>query len=132
MPDNPQQASESTAPQPDFSATDPYLVLGISPAAGKLQIKRAYFALIKQYSPEKDAEKFKIIRGAYEKLKNAEQRAETDALLPKAPPPLPAVASRYASVDGIKLNSADALFALKQEGDLGRVDFKSDFREVDW
>jgi len=130
MPNNPPQAPESTAPQPDFSATDPYLVLGISPAAGKLQIKRAYFALIKQYPPEKDAEKFKIIRGAYEKLKNAARRAETDTLLPKAPPPLSA--ARHVSIGEIKLNRAGALFALKQEGDLGRVDFKSDFREVDW
>jgi len=117
---------------PDFTVTDPYRILGVQPGDAKAEIKRAYFKLIKQYPPEKDAEKFKIIRGAYEKLKSETRRAETDALLPKPPPPLPAAPPRTFNAGVIRLKPADALLALKHIGDLGRSNFSDDFQEINW
>lgn len=51
-----------------------YEVLGISPEASQGEIKKAYFKLVRQYSPEKDPEKFREIRAAYEGLKNMEEK----------------------------------------------------------
>lgn len=45
-----------------------YEILGIARGAGKDEIKRAYFQLVRQFSPEKDPERFQEIRGAYERL----------------------------------------------------------------
>jgi curved DNA-binding protein CbpA len=44
-------------------------------------IKQAYFALIREHSPETDPEGFKRIRAAYESLRAGRERAETDLLL---------------------------------------------------
>ncbi len=51
-----------------------YEVLGVSPEASQSEIKKAYFKLVRQYSPEKDPEKFREIRAAYEGLKNMEEK----------------------------------------------------------
>lgn len=48
--------------------TDYYKVLGVEPGATPQQIKKAYFSLVRTYSPEKDPEKFREIREAYENL----------------------------------------------------------------
>ena len=45
-----------------------YEALGLSPAASKEEIKKAYFRLIRTHSPEKDPEGFTKIRQAYENL----------------------------------------------------------------
>lgn len=45
-----------------------YQVLGLSEGADPKEIKRAYFKLVRQYSPEKDPERFQQIREAYEHL----------------------------------------------------------------
>lgn len=50
-----------------------YEVLGLKQGASQEEIKRAYFSLVRQYSPEKDPEKFREIREAYEHLKDAEE-----------------------------------------------------------
>ena len=42
--------------------------LGLEPGASEKEIKRAYFKLVRQFSPEKDPEKFRQIREAYESL----------------------------------------------------------------
>ncbi|MDF2907866.1 MAG: hypothetical protein K0R34_3187 [Herbinix sp.] len=47
---------------------NPYKVLQLEPGADKQAVKKAYFKLIRQYSPEKAPEKFKEIREAYEYL----------------------------------------------------------------
>jgi curved DNA-binding protein CbpA len=114
--------------QPDFTATDPYRILGLLPAAGQSDIKRTYFALIRQYPPETEADKFKIIRGAYEKLKDTKRRAETDIFRPQSPPPWQPPTRR------LPLNTAfqpaDALTVLRHWGELGRTDFADDFRDI--
>ena len=68
---------------------DPYTVLGIDRQASEAEIKRAYFRLVREYSPENEPEKFQEIRAAYEQLRAPETRAQADLFLLQPPPPLP-------------------------------------------
>ena len=47
-----------------------YKILGLEPGATSQEIKRAYFSLVRKYSPESEPEKFREIREAYEQLQN--------------------------------------------------------------
>ena len=60
---------------------DPYKILGISKESSLNDIKKAYFTLIKEYSPEKNPEAFKKIRQAYDRLRSEKRKEETDFLL---------------------------------------------------
>ncbi len=60
---------------------NPYKTLGVERSATEAEIKQAYFALIRQHSPERDPEGFKRIRAAYEKLRAGGDRAQTDLFL---------------------------------------------------
>jgi len=114
---------------PDFSATDPYRVLGLPVTASQVEIKRAYFALIRQYPPETEAETFKVIRAAYEQLKDAQRRVETDIFRPQPPPswqPQPIDLSLDTA-----FHRADVLLVLRRWGELGRIDFHEDFKEIE-
>lgn len=117
-----------TQRKPDLNASDPYLVLGVPKTAEQAAIKRAYFALIREYPPETHPDTFKIIRGAYEKIKSAARRTETDIFLPKPPPP-------YEPTEDLALEQefqhSDVLVALRSWGELGRRDFSDDFQEID-
>ena len=115
--------------EPDLTASDPYRVLGVASTAGQAEIKRTYFALIRQYSPETAPEEFKIIRAAYEKIKDAARRTETDIFLPQPPPPWQAPED-IAPFD-TEFYPADVLQILRRWGDLGRTDFREDFEEID-
>lgn len=53
-----------------------YEILGISRDADAKEIKRAYFRLVRQYSPETDPVRFQEIREAYEHLTISEQPPE--------------------------------------------------------
>ena len=55
-----------------------YSTLGIDQLATEDEIKRAYFRLIRQHTPEKDPEGFMQIRKAYEQLSDPETREEYD------------------------------------------------------
>lgn len=55
---------------------DYYQVLGLPAGANQNEIKRAYFKLVRQFSPERDPERFQEIREAYEKLKSQEADQE--------------------------------------------------------
>ena len=68
---------------------DPYGVLGLDRQAGEAEIKRAYFQLVRQFSPERAPEKFREIRTAYEQLRDPENRARLGLFLVQPPPPLP-------------------------------------------
>ena len=50
-----------------------YEILGLRPEATQAEIKKAYFSLVRQHSPEKDPEKFREIREAYEHLKEVQE-----------------------------------------------------------
>ena len=47
---------------------DPYELLGIGPAAGMRELRRAYAALIRRFKPEHHPQQFRRIRDAYETL----------------------------------------------------------------
>lgn len=63
-----------------------YEILGIQPDASQIEIKKAYFKMIRQYSPESDPERFQKIREAYEYLKNAENMPEGPVFPPCSEP----------------------------------------------
>lgn len=69
--------------------TDPYAVLGLTRTNDDDAIKRAYFRLVREHPPERDPEKFQEIRAAYERVRSAEARSQTDLFLLQPPPPLP-------------------------------------------
>lgn len=56
----------------------PYEILRISKDARGGEVKKSYFELVRQHTPEKDADKFKEIRAAYEKLRDPKTRMRTD------------------------------------------------------
>jgi curved DNA-binding protein CbpA len=68
---------------------DPYRVLGLSRQANDEDIKRAYFQLVRQFSPERAPEQFREIRTAYEQLRDPANRARLGLFLVQLPPPLP-------------------------------------------
>ena len=57
-----------------------YHILGISSQASADEIKRAYFQLVRKYSPEKDPERFQQIRIAYNTLFDSKARENYDAM----------------------------------------------------
>ncbi|MDP6482860.1 MAG: molecular chaperone DnaJ [Nitrospinota bacterium] len=69
---------------PHMAPDNPYQVLGILPTADEEEIKRAYRRLAKECHPDRNpgdqrsAEKFKIISGAYEILRNPRKRNDFD------------------------------------------------------
>ena len=46
-----------------------YEILGLAPDASQEEIKKAYFKMVRRYSPESDPQQFQLIRRAYEQLK---------------------------------------------------------------
>jgi len=58
-----------------------YDLLGINSSATQQDVKRAYFQLIKRFTPEKEPEAFMRIRQAYETLSDEKNRAAYDANL---------------------------------------------------
>lgn len=57
-----------------------YSTLEITKDADPAEIKKAYFKLIRRYSPEKEPDKFKEIREAYENLQNDNYRKEFERI----------------------------------------------------
>ena len=102
---------------------DPYGVLGLDRQASEAEIKRAYFQLVRQFPPEREPEKFRDIRTAYEQLRDAESRAQITLFLLQPPPPLPN--RRRPSYD-LSVH-ADDLLTLAME--LVRTSMQHDFRE---
>lgn len=93
---------KATKKEPNFTSSDPYEQLGLPPKATLSQVKQVYFALVREYSPENDPEKFKIIRSAYELLRNPEKKAAADLFRFQEP------SSNWKS----KKNRKDLVFAL--------------------
>jgi curved DNA-binding protein CbpA len=114
--------------KPNLTSSDPYAVLGLLRGASEREIKRAYFELVRTYPPEEKPGDFKLIRAAYEKLRTADLKTETDLFLFQ--PPSPWEPRRRKG----KLNLSfppDAIWHLLQtHGDLGKKDHKSEFRPV--
>ncbi len=68
---------------------DPYATLGVPRGSDDGEIKKAYFRLVREFPPEREPEKFQQIRAAYERVKTAEARRETDLFLLQPPGSLP-------------------------------------------
>src|SRR5690349_12345721 len=55
----------------DHSApADPFQVLGVSRDAGEAEVRARYLELVKQYPPEREPEKFREVRAAYDAAKD--------------------------------------------------------------
>ena len=112
----------------DLTSSDPYIVLGLKRGVSSSQVKRAYFAMVREYPPEQNPEAFKIIRAAYEKLRTGKAKAETDLFLFR--PPYPWEARKRKQNYDLEVHAEDVFKLLEQHGDLGRTDFNQDFRGV--
>ncbi len=53
---------------------EPLSVLGLTEPTTDEQVKKAYLTLIRQYSPERDPERFQQIRSAYEAASTEKRR----------------------------------------------------------
>ena len=54
--------------------TDPYEVLGVARDADDEVIRKAYLALVREFSPDLDPSAFKEIQAAYEQVKDEKSR----------------------------------------------------------
>lgn len=105
----------------------PYAVLGIQKNASPDEVKKAYFELIRKHPPEKDPQGFKRIRVAYDSLRDADKRSQTDLFLFNDPYGEFNIQRR----DGqkyekdIHIKTFIYLFS-----DLGRIDFSEDFNDI--
>jgi curved DNA-binding protein CbpA len=114
-----------------MTSGDPYEVLGLKRGASHQEIRRAYFQLVREHPPETDPEAFKAIRAAYEKVRSAEERAETDIYLLKAPPPWhPPARRRGPPVLDLSLPREAILAAARARTDLAHDDFRDDYQAV--
>ena len=64
---------------------DPYLILGLlkqkaNASLDDKTVKKAYMRLLKQYPPEREPERFKQIRKAFEQLETHKKRLKYDLL----------------------------------------------------
>ena len=124
----PQQRNAPTL-QPNLNSADPYAVLGLERRAALSEVKRAYFSLVRQYSPETNPEAFKLIRAAYEKLNSAESKTETDLFLFQ--PPSPSEARKRRRKLDLDFDPQDIWLLLLHHGDLARANFDDDFRPIE-
>jgi len=123
-----ESAPRSRERTPNLTSSDPYAVLGLMRGASPREIKRAYFDLVRQYPPEEHPDAFKLIRAAYEKLRTADVKAETDLFLFQPPSPWEP-RKRRRKLD-LEVHSENIWSLLQEHGDLGRTDFESDYRPV--
>ncbi len=123
-----QRERKNSSHQANLNSADPYAVLGLERRAALSEVKRAYFDLVRQYSPETDPEAFKLIRTAYEKLNSVESKNETDLFLFQAPPAWEP-RKRRRKLD-LSFDPQDIWQLLLAQGDLGRSQFDDDFRPL--
>ena len=57
-----------------------YDILEVSPEATPEEVKRSYFRLVRRFPPEREPERFKVIRSAYETLSDTKLRQEYDTM----------------------------------------------------
>ncbi len=123
-----QRQRQRSALKPDLTSSDPYAVLGLQRGATPHEIKRAYFTLVREHTPEEHPDTFKIIRAAYEKLRTAEVKATTDLFLFQPPTPWqPRKRLRKLDLD---FHVEDIWRLLQNHGDLGQTNFKQDYRPI--
>lgn len=52
------------------SPTDPFIILGVPRDASEAEVRARYLELVKQFPPEREPDKFRQIRAAYEAAKD--------------------------------------------------------------
>ena len=104
---------------------DPYAVLGVDRTSDEAAIKRAYFRLVREYPPEREPEKFQQIRAAYDLVRTAEARSQTDLFLLQPPPSLP---RRCKLAYDLDVHPED-IIALALELGLAELSIQEDFHE---
>ncbi len=118
----------SEGPEPDLTSDDPYAVLGLERGATPGEVKRAYFQLVREYPPETAPQAFKNLRSAYEQLRTARVKAETDLFLFR--PPYPWEPRKRRRRLDLEVHAEDAWRLLEHHGDLGRREFPEDCHPV--
>ena len=57
-------------PLDSSSAADPFAVLGVPRDAGEAEVRTRYLELVKQFPPERDPDKFREVRAAFEAVRD--------------------------------------------------------------
>lgn len=112
---------------------NPYEILGLDRNASQEEIRKAYFDLVRRFTPERDSEKFKEIRAAYERLRDLRKRVEADVFIFSEPFKEFKLYERKERPEyKPKLNLNLVLKSLFSESlELSRTDFTDDFQDVD-
>jgi DnaJ-class molecular chaperone len=56
--------------------SDPYEILGLPRHADETETRRRYLELVRQFSPDRDPERFAAIRAAYDQVRDPARRLE--------------------------------------------------------
>ena len=59
---------------------DPFTVLGVAEDADDAEIRRRYLALVRDFPPDRDPDRFREYRAAYDALSDERKRLETRLL----------------------------------------------------
>ncbi len=128
---NPNQGERAAPPnvaRADLSSNDPYAILGVERDATLRQIKKGYFALVREFPPETEPEAFKIVRAAYEKLRTAESKAQTDLFLLR--PPTPLTPRKRRKKLNLTVSPLDMICYLEGLSELAEHEFSGDYRPI--
>lgn len=107
---------------------NPYQILEIPKNADQDEIKKAYFQLIKKYPPEREPEKFKTIRAAYESLKTVARKAETDVFIFREPEQAFEFPDEMKPSYHVEIHAKDILEIVTElYTDLNRAEFEDDY-----
>lgn len=109
--------------------TNPYETLGLAQGATQAEIKKAYFALVRTHPPEREPVVFKRIRAAYERLRDPDQRAETDMQLLRPWPDELGRKRRPPKLD-TSLHPEDVLVAAQANSDLEQTNWRKHYKKV--
>jgi hypothetical protein len=123
------ETRRSLEPQMERALVDPYQVLGVPRTASPDDIKKAYFASVRDYPPEREPELFKRIRAAYDMLRTPEAKAASDLFM--LHPPVPYEPYKRPPAFNLDCQAEDWLVLALAFSDLGHSDVRSDFREPD-
>jgi hypothetical protein len=112
-----------------MQSLDAYAVLNVDRMADADEIRRAYFAAVREHSPERDPEGFRRVREAYDRLRDEVKRGQVDLAVVSAPGAAPAPsASPLPTCAEVARLLRDGL--LRGMSELDRTDFTDDERPL--